>query len=139
MTTAWPVVMGILLVPVEVAVTSCPSLIVVKIVVNSWSEVETRALVNIMLVVLGGEDARLLLAGGAALERGDEGWLFPPLDGAGVDCGGSDLGGFELGAWDDAGGGVDTGGGATDDGGRADEEGGGVGVLPVPLACRFSP
>ena len=112
---------------------------------------ETRALVYTFTVVLTVGDARLLVTGAAALVRGDEGSLFAALDcadagaAAADDCGGVlDLGASGVESWEDAGAdagaGVETGAGAADDAGcRAEEAGGGDGVLPVPLACRFSP
>ena len=82
---------------------------------------------------------RSLDAGAPALERCDVGWVLA-LEGAGVEGAGSlDVSGSEVGSSVGVDGGVDTGGGV-DDACRVDDVGGSdVGVLPVPLACRFSP
>jgi len=94
--------------------------------VNSWSEVDTRALVKTLPVFFGAEDTMLDCCGvldvGLALDWG----------GAALDFGGSEVAGSD-GEF-----GVDTGGLLEDIGGRAEEVGGG-GVLPVPVACRFWP
>lgn len=97
---------------------------------------DTRLLVRTIAVVLGDEDTLLLVAG-AALEPGDEAWL-PPLDGGGVDWAGvPELGVSGVGSGVGVGAGVDAGGAEVCC--RDDAGGAGVGVLPVPLACRFSP
>lgn len=122
-----------LLVPVEVCVTSWPSLMVVMTVMNSWREVETRWLVLVTGAVLGDEAGGLLLAGPGVV-RGDEGWLG--VDCAGVDAGGLEVGGSVTGSSLGVGWGVGVGCAEV---GERGGEGEGVGVLPVPVACRFSP
>lgn len=60
-----PVVVTILLVPVDVNANSWPLLTVVTTVVNSWSEVDTSAVVLTEAVVRGGGDDGAGLVAGA--------------------------------------------------------------------------
>jgi len=71
------VVVTMLLVPVEVAVSSCPSLTVVMTVTNSCSEVATRLLVLTTAEVREDAGARVVDAGPLALVCADEAGLFP--------------------------------------------------------------
>lgn len=139
MTVAWPVVMGTELVPVDVISICSPLLaVLVKVVTNSESEVETSGVVLTMAVVRLDEAGAWLEAAPPVLRCvGVEGPRLEP--GAGVDCaGGLDVSGsgVGVGVGDGAGVGVF----CRDDGGAADDAGGvGVGVFPVPDACLFSP
>jgi hypothetical protein len=138
-TVAWPVVMGIELVPVDVTSTWAPLLMVVTTVTYCWSDVETRGVVLTTAVVRTGvEEAAAALDGAAAfaLLRGgaDAGW--PPWleagAGGGVEAAGASV--VSSGCCEDwAGGGAEEGAGAGADagaldagGGRAEDAGGGA-------------
>lgn len=131
-----------LLVPVEVAVNSRPSLTVVMTVTNSCSEVTTRSLVLTTAEVREVAGARVVEAGALALVGADEaGLLFPPsvLEAAG---GGEVAGAFEVASvvgsaavvgW------AEVAGALVEAGGRDVTWAADVGDAPVPAACRFWP
>jgi hypothetical protein len=161
-TRASPVVVTRVLEPVEVTSEAWPLMMVLKTVVYSWTEVETRGVVRTRAVVLiddeAGADVRVAdpaacvsLEGTRPVDVGAAEEAPAPLlllvAAAEVWAGASDVAGLSevgAGAADEAGGAALEAGGAAEDAGGAADEGAGAAeeaaaeLAPVPEAWRFS-